>query len=195
MKQLVSRRNVLAAMPVVAGLVGLCHGEGDDKTGFVTIVALPPLPDGLFVDLGGGISGTLRHGSLFGPLGLQEGQRTLTVRRQPEDKTYALAMKGGDKFLLVLLKDQKEGILFKRINLPKEVEGKQVMRLPGTGEAVWKLGKEKLEVGGKPVPTKENLKVTTEDGKTVVEYVASENGLYLLMPGAAADSVAVVMIP
>ena len=191
----VSRRSVLAALPVVAGLVGLSHGEGDDKTGFVSLLVLPPLPDGLFADLGGGISGTLRHGSLFGPLGLQEGQRTMTSRRQPEDKTFALDIKGGDKFLLVLLKDQKEGIVFKRINLPKEVEGKQVLRLPGTGEAVWKLGKEKLLVGGKPVSAKENLKITTEDGKTVVEYVASENGLYLLLPGPAADSVAVVMVP
>jgi len=186
-------RCLLAALLAFAGLARPAHSQSDGQPAFVAIVALPPLPDGLAVDLGDGVAGTLRGGALFGPVGLKPGKRTLTVRHQPEDKTHALDLKPGEEFLLLLGADPKEGIAFRRIDLPKKRDDRSVLRLPGTGEAVWMIGKDKLEPGGKPVPCKESFKVVAGDGKTVVEYEASEPGLYLLVPGPGA--VSVVLLP
>ena len=188
-------RCLLAPLLAFAGLAHPALGQGHGQPAFVAIAALPPLADGLAVDLGEGIAGTLRHGALFGPIGLKPGKRTLTVRHQPEDKTHALDLKPGEEFLLLLAADPKDGIAFRRIDLPKKRDGRSVLRLPGTGDAAWSIGKDKLEPAGKPVPCKESFKVQTDDGKTVVEYEASEPGLYLLVPGPGPGAVSVVLLP
>jgi hypothetical protein len=190
------RRQLLAlfALPLIVSAQEEREPPVESPSGWLAVVHCVPGAGAVQVTVSEGVQAQATTGQILGPVGLKPGTINLQARHGEKTITSPIELKEQQRVLALLVADQNAGLAIKTMLLPS-AEGKRLaIRLPGTGEKVWKAGKKELPVGeavefsGRPM-------VKDADGTDVVAIEAEEPGIYLLVPAADEGKTKVIFIP
>jgi hypothetical protein len=191
------RRQLLAllALPLVVSAQGEPETPADSSSaGWLAVVHCVPGAGVVQVTVSEGVQAQATTGQILGPVGLKPGAINVQARLGEKTITSPVELKQDHRVLALLVADEKAGLAVKSMALPA-AEGKRIaIRLPGTGDKVWKAGKKELPVGeaveftGRPM-------VKDAGGADVVMLEAEEPGIYLLVPAADEGKTKVIFLP
>ena len=133
-------------------------------------------------------------GRKVGPVALRPGDIKLHLTLGEKSSTTIIGLKPDQKLVAAVVKDPPDGLAVKTLPLPAGEGKRRVMRLPGTGDKVWKIGKKELPVSTL-IPFSGDLSVKDANGKVMKEANSEEPGIYLLAPSADEGEIEIIFMP
>lgn len=190
------RRQLLAlfALPWMLAAQEAEQTPAETPSGWLAVVHCVPGAGAVQVTVSEGVQAQATTGQILGPVGLKPGTINLQARLGEKTITSPVELKQDQRVLALLVADEKDGLAVRSMVLPSAEDKRLAIRLPGTGDKVWKAGKKELPVGeavefsGRPM-------IKDADGTDVVAIEAEEPGIYLLVPAADEGKTKVIFLP
>lgn len=184
----------LLAAPAFALAQATDDPPAEGASAWLAVIHCAPAVGAVQVTVSEGVQAQAKPGQMLGPVGLKPGTLQLQVRLGEKTITGPVELKQDQRMFALLVPDEKTGLVVRALPVPA-AEGKRLaLRLPGTGDKVWKAGKKELPVG-KAVEFNGRPMIKDEDDKDVVQIDGEEHGIYLVVPAADEGQFRVIYLP